>query len=175
MRMIMRILMHLTRWSSRSPAAHPDVQYSAVTRAWLRHCCAISRSMLNAAYLGGRPMKKNSEFAENLREIFAELGPIEIKSMFGGYGVFREGLMFALVADDVLFLKADKKTAADFQDRGLPPFEYEQRGKKISMSYFQAPEEIFDETERAKEWADLAFGAALRGRSTKAKPGRTRK
>ena len=114
----------------------------------------------------------NSEFAENLREVFAEFGPIEIKSMFGCFGIFRDGLMFALVEDDVLYLKADKRTAASFEDRGLPSFEYEKGGKKVGMSYFQAPEEIFDEREVAKEWADLAFGAALRGQSAKTTSGR---
>ena len=117
----------------------------------------------------------SSEFAENLREVFAEFGPIEIRGMFGGYGIFREGLMFALVADDVLYLKADKKNSASFRDRGLPPFEYEKRGKKVGLSYFQAPEEIFDERGVAKAWADSAFDAALRGKSAKAKSGRERK
>jgi putative acetyltransferase len=53
-RIIMRIVMHLTRRSSRSPAAHSDIQHYASARAWLRHFCPTSRSMLNAAYLGVR-------------------------------------------------------------------------------------------------------------------------
>jgi DNA transformation protein and related proteins len=114
-------------------------------------------------------MKKISDFVDNLREVFTEFGPIEVKGMFGGYGLFRDGLMFALVADDVLYLKSDKGTAAMFHDRGLPAFEYEKGGKKISMSYFQAPEEVFDESNVAKEWADLAFGAALRAKNATVK------
>lgn len=55
-----------------------------------------------------------SEFAENLKEVFVLFGPVQLRRMFGGHGVFHEGLMFALVADDVLYQKADGKSSKLF-------------------------------------------------------------
>lgn len=105
-----------------------------------------------------------SEFVDQVEEVFALFGQIETKRMFGGYGVYHDGLMFALVADGVLYLKADGHSSIAFSERGLPPFEYDRRGKKTKTSYFQAPEEIFDDAAQAQEWAKRAFEAALRAR-----------
>ena len=116
-------------------------------------------------------MKATSEFARNLNDVFALFGAIETRRMFGGYGVYHDGLMFALVADDVLYLKADENSAGSFVGLGLQQFEYEKSGKKIRMSYYAAPEEIFDNPELAKEWAGRAYEAALRARKPKKKAG----
>lgn len=116
-------------------------------------------------------MKATSEFVRNLHDAFALFGAIEARRMFGGYGVYRDGLMFALVVDEVLYLKADEASAGSFVARGLQPFEYERSGKTTRMSYYAAPEEIFDDPERAKEWADRAYAAALRARKPKKKSG----
>jgi DNA transformation protein len=87
--------------------------------------------------------------------------------MFGGHGVYHEGLMFALVADDVLYLKADAASAGAFTALGLGPFVYEKNGRKTRMSYYAAPEAIFDDPDVAKEWAERAYAAALRGAKPK--------
>lgn len=109
-------------------------------------------------------MHKKSEFVENLNEVFALFGPIRAKRMFGGYGLYRDDLMFALVADDVLYLKADVASEGRFRSLGLSKFEYLKKGRKMQMSYYQAPEELFDDPEQAKTWAELAFDAALRSK-----------
>jgi DNA transformation protein len=114
-------------------------------------------------------MKPVSEFVVNLNEVFVEFGQIEAKRMFGGYGIYRDGLMFALVADDELYLKADANSAHSFIELGLPQFEYEKNGKKMKMSYYSAPDGIFDDPALAKEWADRAYGAALRTKAPKKK------
>jgi DNA transformation protein len=108
-----------------------------------------------------------SEFVENLQEVFALFGPVSARRMFGGYGIYHDGLMFALVTDDVLYLKADKQTVDRFLEQNLRPFEYDKKGKTVTMSYYTAPEEIFDDPEAAQEWAVRAFEAALRGRKAK--------
>lgn len=113
-------------------------------------------------------MKPSSEFVDNLHEVFALFGPISARRMFGGYGIYHDGLMFALVADDVLYLKADPVAKAAFVDLGLPPFEYMKNGKSTKMSYHLAPEEIYDDPEAARDWAKLAYGAALRAARAKA-------
>lgn len=105
-----------------------------------------------------------NEFIDNLNEVFAPFGAIRARRMFGGYGIYHDDLMFALVADEVLYLKVDEQSIAAFEERGLGPFEYEKNGRKMKMSYHLAPEEIFDDPEQAREWAVLAFDAALRSR-----------
>jgi len=116
-------------------------------------------------------MKPASEFVENLSEVFALFGPIEARRMFGGYGIFRDGRMFALVADDVLYLKADRQSAPSFSERGLSQFEYQKGGRTIGMSYYMAPEEIFDDPEHARQWAARAHAAALRARKAQHRHG----
>jgi DNA transformation protein len=106
-------------------------------------------------------MKKHSEYIDFLNEVFEEFGPIEARKMFGGYGIYHDGLMFALVAENTLYLKADESTKNLFESRDLPQFEYERKDKSIKMSYYLAPDEIFDDREEAAIWASHAYEAAL--------------
>lgn len=105
-----------------------------------------------------------SEYVEFLKEVFEPFGPIHPRRMFGGYGLFHKGLMFGLVADDVLYLKADKMSAPFFEERGLDQFQYDKRDKTIKMSFYMAPEEIFDDPEEAKGWAARSYEAAVRAK-----------
>ena len=105
-----------------------------------------------------------SEFTDYLKEVFAALGPVTTRKMFGGYGVYLDGLMFALVSDDTLYLKADDVSTSRFEERSLTPFTYTKKGKPIKMSYYLAPEEIYEDPDAALEWGTLAFDAALRNR-----------
>ena len=110
-----------------------------------------------------------SDYVEYLKEVFSEFGSIQPRRMFGGYGIFCKGLMFGLVADDSLYLKADESIAPFFTERELEQFSYEKQGKAFKMSYFMAPEEIFDDPEEAKVWADRSYAAAVRSSKPKKK------
>jgi len=103
-----------------------------------------------------------SEYVEYLKEVFSAFGFVEPRRMFGGYGIFHKGLMFALVADEVLYLKADETLATFFEERGLDQFQYDKRGKTVKMSFYMAPEEIFDDPVEAKGWALRSYEAAAR-------------
>lgn len=105
-----------------------------------------------------------SEFVAFLAEVFENFGRIEARRMFGGYGLYHEDVMFGLVADDVLYLKADAESATAFVERGLAPFEYVKQGRPTRLSYYMAPETVFDDRDEATAWARLAFEAALRSR-----------
>jgi DNA transformation protein len=105
-----------------------------------------------------------TEFAEHLRDVFRTFGRVELRPMFGGYGVYHRGLMFGLVDDDTLYLKADAENAADFRALGLPQFEYLRQGKVARMSYYRAPETVMDNPDDAARWARRSFEAALRAR-----------
>ncbi len=106
-----------------------------------------------------------SEFVDYLLEVFEPFGPVRARRMFGGHGLYHRDVMFALVADDRLYLKCDATTVEQFRARELEPFQYLKAGKWVQLSYYAAPEEIFDDPETAVHWARLACDAALRARS----------
>jgi DNA transformation protein len=109
-----------------------------------------------------------SEFVNFLHEVFESFGPIRSRKMFGGHGIYHQDLMFGLVADDELYLKTDAENIAEFEERELQPFEFKTKDGKVSqMSYLKAPEEIYDDPDQARYWADLGFAAALRNSAKK--------
>ena len=88
--------------------------------------------------------------------------------MFGGAGVYRDGLMFALVAEGEIYLKSDELTHAQFRDAGCRPFVYEKAGKPVQMSYWSVPDEALDDGDMLRTWVELACQAARRsGKSRK--------
>jgi DNA transformation protein len=84
--------------------------------------------------------------------------------MFGGAGIYRDGIMFALVSGDEIFLKSDAATEPRFREAGCRPFLYEKGGRSVEMSYWSIPEEVLDDGELLKAWAELACQAAQRAR-----------
>jgi len=77
-------------------------------------------------------------FKDLVRDLLGEFGPVTIRNMFGGAGIYADGVMFALLADDVLYLKADETSARAFRAEGMEPFTYLTEGKgPVVMSYFE--------------------------------------
>lgn len=106
--------------------------------------------------------------AEAIREIFREAGDIRVRKMFGGQGVYRDNLMFALEAGGELYLKVDSETLDRFRDLGSRPFAYRgPDGKPKSMSYWLMPEGALDDPEEAARFAALAIAAARRAHAKK--------
>ena len=113
-------------------------------------------------------MAVSAAFRDYLEDLLSGLGPIRIKSMFGGAGVYAGELMFGLIADDVLYLRADAETEPVFTEAGSEPFRYPTRdGEHLTMSYWRTPEEALDDPDAAVEWARLALGAARRKQASK--------
>lgn len=107
------------------------------------------------------------EFVVHVVELMQGVGPASARRMFGGHGIFIEGLMFALVAGGTLYLKADDASRAAFEARGLERFTYLKKGKPFSLSYYEAPEEALESLAEMTEWGNRAFDAALRGAAKK--------
>jgi DNA transformation protein len=110
---------------------------------------------------------KEKEFVSYVIDLMQSVGPVHAKGMFGGHGIYLDGLMFGLVADSVLYLKADKESENEFKDRGLEAFTCSNKGKEFKMSYYQAPEEALEDGEEMSSWANRAYGAALLAASKK--------
>jgi len=108
------------------------------------------------------------EDIERIAELFAAYGAVAVRRMFGGAGVFADGLMIALVVDGVIFLKADARTIPQFEREGLAPFSYRAKGGTRSLtSYWRMPERLYDDPEELAVWAREAFAAAGRGGTRK--------
>jgi DNA transformation protein and related proteins len=110
-------------------------------------------------------MATSAEYLDFIKEQFSGFGPVTVRRMFGGAGIFSDGLMFALIADEMLYLKADDVSKGEFEVLSLPPFTYAAKGeKKMVMSYWRAPEACLDDRDEMTLWARKAFAAALRAR-----------
>ena len=95
---------------------------------------------------------------EFIRELFAPFGPVTVKRMFGGAGIWSEGLMFALVFDGAIFLKVDETSIPDFAREGSKPFVYTRAKSKgrvgrASLSYWRLPERLYDDPDELAVWA----------------------
>jgi DNA transformation protein len=111
--------------------------------------------------------QKEKEFVSYIVDLMSTIGPVHARAMFGGHGIYLDGLMFALVADGVLYLKSDEETEIDFKVKGLDAFTYIKKGKKYRMSYFQAPEEALEDADEMNLWANKGYSAALRSAAKK--------
>jgi DNA transformation protein len=97
-----------------------------------------------------------------LEDLFSEFGPVQIRNMFGGAGIYAGGVMFAILLDDTLYLKADDGTARDFADEGKQPFTYRRKGRKpVAMSYWEVPERLLDDPGELAAWARRAHAVAM--------------
>ena len=104
---------------------------------------------------------------EFINDLFAPFGPVVVRRMFGGAGIYREGLMFALVFDGAIFLRVDVASIPDFEREGSSPFVYTRAkspGKigRASLSYWRLPERLYDDPEELGVWAGRALAIAQR-------------
>ena len=106
-------------------------------------------------------MKENpNSFATFVEDLFSDLGTVQCRSMFGGYGVYFRGRMFALIADDRLYMKVDTSLKEEYKSAGCEPFIYHSSRKPIQMSYWSLPEEALEQPALAVHWAQKSLKAA---------------
>ena len=108
-------------------------------------------------------MVSSDGFAEFLRDQLVPLGRITMRRMFGKTGVFCDGVMFAMVTKDVVYFRVDDQNRAAFKEaEAFPPLNYEKKGETIDLSFWRAPERLFDEPDEFVAWAGAALAAARR-------------
>ncbi|MFC1969853.1 TfoX/Sxy family protein [Chloroflexota bacterium] len=98
-------------------------------------------------------MKRTSEYLEYVMEKLSPLGQIKSRAMFGGYGIFHEGVMFALIADDNLYFKVNESNRDDYQKAGSQPFPH-------GMSYWEVPAEVLEDNSKLPIWAESSLAIA---------------
>jgi DNA transformation protein len=98
-----------------------------------------------------------------LRDLFSSFRPVTVRRMFSGAGIFVDGVMFALVVDDIIYLKAGEDNAADFDREDLSPFQYRAKnGRRAVMSYRKMPERLYDDPDELAQWASRSLAIAQR-------------
>ena len=109
-------------------------------------------------------MAVSDSYLEYVRELLAEVPGLRTRRMFGGVGVYSGEHMFALVADDVLYLKTDATTRSAFAQAGGSPFRYARDGRHITMGFSTVPADALEMPQALAGWVDLALQASMRAK-----------
>lgn len=112
--------------------------------------------------------------AETIADLLASFGPVRIKRMFGGLGVYADGLMIAICVDGGLYFKADEALSARLEARGSSPFRYERRGRVVALGYWSAPEAALDDADDLADIARAALSVARAAHRDRPEPRRRR-
>lgn len=104
----------------------------------------------------------SDDFTDYVMELFGPFGTVAVRRMFGGRGVYLDGLMFAILSEDTLYLKADEMNRVEFERAGCEIFSYARKGKRATLNFFRAPDAAMESPELMLPWARTAYAAALR-------------
>ncbi len=97
---------------------------------------------------------KRSDFVDYVvQDLLSGLEGIRARAMFGGWGIYKDGVIFGIIVDYQLYFKVNGSNQAKYKKHGSQPFTYESRGKSISMSYWEVPAEVMDDREQIQLWA----------------------
>lgn len=102
-----------------------------------------------------------STYVTYVLDLLVPLGAIKIRKMFGGYGIYKDDIFFALIAENILYFKVAESNYSIYESHGSAPFSYERQGKIVALkSYWQVPVDILENREKFLEWALLAIKTA---------------
>ncbi len=104
-------------------------------------------------------MKSKNEFVEYItQDVLGHIDGISARAMFGGYGIYKDGVIFAIIAEDQLYFKVDDSNRADYEAYESTPFVYSQGNhKQATMSYFLVPETIMEDKEQVALWVEKSL------------------
>ena len=110
-------------------------------------------------------MAVNEDYLQYTQDQLAEFGEFEMKRMFGGVGLFKDGLMFGKIGGDVFRLKVDETNQQDYEEKGMKPYYSEK--KKKGMPYWEVPQDVLDDRTELSKWAGKSFQVAKRAAANK--------
>jgi len=106
-------------------------------------------------------MAVSDEFVDYVIDQFMGWGDVSARKMFGGAGLYCDGMMFGLIADDVAYLKVDDSNREDFVRAGASAFNpYPEKDKSVVMSYYEIPADVLEDRELLGKWAERALAVA---------------
>ena len=107
-------------------------------------------------------MNVSPEYLNFVMEKMSPVGDIKSRAMFGGYGIFHEGLMFALISEDILYFKVNESNRDMYQKAHSKPFPH-------GISYWEVPTDVLEENARLHEWAKISMEIAREAAKKKRK------
>jgi DNA transformation protein len=117
---------------------------------------------LPVLFYNARMPKRDQGFHDYaLHDLFGEIPGITSRAMFGGYGFYKDGVIFAIIANGVLYFRVSDETRPMFEERGSKPFTYlmPNRKKTSTMPYYELPESVMEDREALRAWVDRAARA----------------
>jgi DNA transformation protein len=115
-------------------------------------------------------MAVSQSYREFVLEQLGRVTPVTGKSMFGGVGIYAQGLFFALIAEDRLYFKVDNATRPDFEKRGMEPFR--PFGEDSAMGYYEVSADLVEDVNQLETWIKKAIDVAAAAKSSKSKRSR---
>jgi len=114
-------------------------------------------------------MKKTNAFHDYVMdEVLAQISGITSRAMFGGYGIYKDGVVFAIIADDQLYFKVNETNKANYEHRDSEPFMYTMpNGKKMAMAYWLLPEEIMEDKRELERWVETSVAISKQTKGKK--------
>lgn len=98
-----------------------------------------------------------------LEQLARSVRDVRARPMFGGVGIYAGDLFFALIDDDTVYFKVDQSNRPDFEAAGMGPFRpYGEAGEV--MQYYQVPDDLLEDADALRPWAEKAIGVARRAR-----------
>jgi|CXWL01.1.fsa_nt_gi DNA transformation protein len=110
---------------------------------------------------------KRSEFVEYLTgDLLSDLPEVTSRTLFGGWALYSEGVVFAIVIQDILYFKVDETNKEEYEALGSSPFTYTTKnGKRVALSYFRIPDDIFEDRDEMIRLAEISIGISRAKRS----------
>jgi DNA transformation protein len=105
--------------------------------------------------------------ADGLKALFEPFVAVTVKRMFGGHGVYAEGLCFAIESGGEVFLKVDAGSQSEFEAVGSSPFIFNAKGRAMPTSFWRLPSIAHENADQLRRWAALGFAAARRAAAAK--------
>lgn len=105
-------------------------------------------------------MAVSEEYREYVLEQLGRVVPVTSRSMFGGVGIYSNGVFFALISKDLVYFKVDDVNRPDYEAAGRKPFS--PYGDERSMNYFELPGELLEDPDALRPWIERSLDAARR-------------
>ncbi len=110
-------------------------------------------------------MALSKGYRDFVMEQLGRVAPVTARSMFGGVGLYAQGLFFALIAEDRLYFKVDDTTRPDFERLGMEPFR--PFGEESAMGYYEVPADVLEDVAQLEPWMRKAIDVAAKAKQGK--------
>jgi DNA transformation protein len=113
-------------------------------------------------------MTKSDEFLEYVKELFEDIDGIRYRKMFGGYGIYKHGVAFALIFRGALYFKVDDTNRKDYEEHGSQPFVFQTKtGTRTGKAHLELPPAILEDPDELSIWVEKSYHAARRAKAFK--------